>query len=114
MLCRYTDAAKYRDQLRDLEDKSKAAEASIEEATIQPQLRLGQRVLHKTKGYRGVVHGWDVLCCESEEWKKQNRVDKLSRGVEQIYYHVSIIPPLHTMIPHQVNRLKPTYCLLFS
>lgn len=42
-----------------------AATAAVEE----PRFALGEMVLHGTKGYRGVVCGWDLACCESEEWQ---------------------------------------------
>lgn len=35
----------------------------------EPRFALGEMVLHSTKGYRGVVCGWDLACCESEEWQ---------------------------------------------
>ena len=30
---------------------------------------VAQVVVHASKGYRGVVCGWDGFCCESEEWR---------------------------------------------
>lgn len=54
-----------------------------------PVLRLGQRVLHKQLGYRGVVVGWDMRCCESEEWIAAARVGECGRGIGQPFYHVS-------------------------
>lgn len=71
-----------------LETQAKDVEASIEEATIDPSFALGQRVTQKDKGYKGVVFGWDVLCCETDEWKQKNSVETLKNGVEQIFYHV--------------------------
>ena len=35
----------------------------------EPRFSLGEMVLHSSKGYRGVVCGWDLACCESEEWQ---------------------------------------------
>ena len=37
-------------------------------------------LVHTTKGYRGVVCGWDVACCESPEWQAAAGVDRLSHG----------------------------------
>lgn len=46
-----------------------------------PELRLGQRVVHRGLGYRGVVVGWDVGCCESEEWQEGVAAHKLRGGL---------------------------------
>lgn len=39
--------------------------------------------------YRGIVVGWDLECCESEEWMATNKVDGLERKSKQPFYHVS-------------------------
>lgn len=38
-------------------------------AVEEPKFALGEMILHSSKGYRGVVCGWDLACCESEEWQ---------------------------------------------
>ncbi len=61
---RYADAATLRDKLKELEDASAAAQALAAEwgtDAVQPKLRLGQRVMHKTLGYRGVVCGYVLV-----------------------------------------------------
>jgi hypothetical protein len=53
--CRYSDAAKLRDMLGELEVQSKRAAALAEEFGSGPpnlQFRLGQRVVHRNHGYR--------------------------------------------------------------
>jgi hypothetical protein len=58
-----------------------AAEADATAAGKQLQLRLGQRVVHKEHGYRGVVVGWDVGCCEGEEWQERAGAEELKNGL---------------------------------
>lgn len=45
------------------------------------RLRLGQRVVHKTRGFRGVVVGWDVGCCEDEDWHSVAGLSELTKGL---------------------------------
>jgi hypothetical protein len=85
-ICRYTDAAKFRDMLAALDRQAKQAAALAAEADATAegkrlQLRLGQRVVHKDHGYRGVVVGWDVGCCESEEWQERAAAEQLKNGL---------------------------------
>lgn len=55
-----------------------AAEAS-EWTDVKPVLRLGQRVIHKSKGFQGIVVGWDKACCEADEWRSRNDVTALDK-----------------------------------
>lgn len=88
---RYADAAKYRDMLAELERASKRAQALADEfGAGAPVLRLGQRVLHATHGYRGVVVGWDRQCCETEEWLERSGAQDLRRGTRQTFYHLLV------------------------
>eukprot|EP00878_Enallax_costatus_P002909 GHUV01003103.1.p1 GENE.GHUV01003103.1~~GHUV01003103.1.p1 ORF type:complete len:415 (+),score=115.19 GHUV01003103.1:208-1452(+) len=90
---RYADAAKYRDMLTQLDRQAKQAAALATEqgdASSNIQLRLGQRVVHKTRGYRGVVVGWDVGCCEDEEWQNVAKVSELKKGLGQPFYHLLV------------------------
>lgn len=90
---RYADAAKYRDLLAEIEKQSQQAQAAAAQlaAAAQPVLKLGQRVLHKDLGYRGVVAGWDTSCCEEDEWKATVRkVLRTEKGFGQPYYHVLV------------------------
>ncbi|GIL48759.1 hypothetical protein Vafri_5212 [Volvox africanus] len=92
----YGDAAKYRDLLRELETQVKKAVALAAEwdtsstSAAGPQLRLGQRVMHRQLGYRGVVVGWDSQCCESEDWIAQAKVKELKGGTRQVFYHLLV------------------------
>jgi hypothetical protein len=87
---RYADAAKYRDLLAELEKRSKQAAAAASEwsgagaaAGAPPRLlRLGQRVVHRGSGYRGVVVGWDAACCEDEEWVARSGAAELAGGLQ--------------------------------
>lgn len=70
--CRYADAAALRDQLRPLEEQSRSVAQEAEQwqcLATAPKFRLGQMVVHASKGYRGVVCGWDGMCCEDTEWQ---------------------------------------------
>jgi len=58
-----------------------AAEAEAGADGKQVLLRLGQRVVHKEQGFRGVVVGWDVGCCESEEWQERAAAEQLKGGL---------------------------------
>jgi hypothetical protein len=89
---RYADAAKFRDLLGELDRRAKRAAAEAAAAADVagggPALRLGQRVAHRTHGYRGAVVGWDLACCESEEWGERAGVAGLAAGQQQPFYHV--------------------------
>lgn len=82
--CRYADAAKLRDMLAALDRQAKQAAAIAAEQGPTEQvvrLRLGQRVVHRQRGYRGVVVGWDVGCCEDEAWQEAAGTKKLKNGL---------------------------------
>lgn len=85
---RYADAAALRDQLAALEHR--ATEAELPCAIGEPRFALGQMVVHSAKGYRGVVAGWDLACCESTKWRAGAGVDALSAGSDQVFYHVLV------------------------
>jgi hemimethylated DNA binding protein len=55
-----------------------------------PVFALGQRVVHKLFGYRGVVVGWDNMCCESKEWIAASGADRLAGGLAQPFYHLLV------------------------
>lgn len=78
----------------DRQAKQAAALAAEAEATAsggkQLALRLGQRVVHREHGYRGVVVGWDVGCCESEEWQERAGVEKLKQGLRCVCVYVNM------------------------
>lgn len=85
---RYADAAKLRDALAALEERAAAAEMPC--LVSEPRFTLGQMVVHNAKAYRGVICGWDLACCESQEWQIMAGVDRLRDGVDQVFYHVLV------------------------
>uniref|UniRef100_A0A7R9VCC7 Hemimethylated DNA-binding domain-containing protein n=1 Tax=Chlamydomonas euryale TaxID=1486919 RepID=A0A7R9VCC7_9CHLO len=85
---RYEDAAKVKTLLAELEMESKRAQAEAEEwRSVQPKLRLGQRVMHRTGGYRGLVVGYDLQCCETNEWVMGVQ---LKGKEQQPFYHILV------------------------
>lgn len=50
--------------------------------------RLGQRVVHRQMGYRGVVAGWDTHFCESDGFAAAAKVNAAPRGKKQPFYMV--------------------------
>jgi len=114
---RYAEAARFRDLLSDLERRAKQAAAALEavsggeagadggggggasdgdpdaapRAAPRPPLRLGQRVVHRALGYRGVVVGWDASCCEDDDWAEGAGAPRApGGGLRQRYYHVLV------------------------
>mmetsp|Transcript_25874 Transcript_25874/g.66704 ORF Transcript_25874/g.66704 Transcript_25874/m.66704 type:complete len:499 (+) Transcript_25874:102-1598(+) len=90
---RYSDAARIRDMLADLERRAKRAEALAAEfkpSGVSREFRLGQRVKHRKFGYRGLVVGWDAQCCESDEWAEAAGVASLPRGSRQPFYQLLV------------------------
>lgn len=89
----YAEAAKLRDAIKELEQQSVSASLRASEWAVEvdPRFRLGQRVWHARKGYRGVVVGWDRRCCEGEEWAAQQEEEGgLKAGANQFFYHVLV------------------------
>lgn len=85
----YAQAAEIRDAINKLEAETLAASAkAMAYDNVQYKFRLGQKVIHKTFGYRGVICGLDPICCESRSWMETANVDKLSRGPNQPFYEV--------------------------
>lgn len=90
---RYTDAARFRDALAQLDTRGKASQAvqeQLSQAAPLRRLRLGQRVVHKQFGWRGMVCGWDPYCCESSEWAVTSKAELLKNGLRQTFYHVLV------------------------
>ncbi|KAL4444009.1 hypothetical protein ABPG75_011746 [Micractinium tetrahymenae] len=52
------------------------------------RFQVGQLLRHRRYQYRGVIVGWDLRCCASEEWMQQMGVDRLPGGRSQPFYHV--------------------------
>lgn len=70
---KYDEAAALRDRLRQLEEAAAAA-ADVASQYLcpvdEPRFTLGEMVVHSSKGYRGVICGWDMTCCEDGEWQE--------------------------------------------
>lgn len=85
---RYEDATQFRNLLQDLDRESKRLAAIAEQSKArEPKLRLGQRVTHTTLGFRGLVIGWDLCCCETEEWIEASGAQDLR---DSPFYHVLV------------------------
>lgn len=84
----YVTAANLRDALAEIEEKS--AEANLPCPVGSPEFSLGQMIVHNTKGYRGVICGWDYACCETDVWKRETDAGKLPHGTDQVFYHVLV------------------------
>eukprot|EP00854_Cymbomonas_tetramitiformis_P002145 gene2145-2848_t len=88
---RYQDAASLRDRLSEVEASSLAAQASLATLSIvEYEFRLGQQVVHTEDSWRGVVCGFDPMCCESDSWVKETKADAMARGLKQPFYQVLV------------------------
>lgn len=85
---KYDEAARLRDKLTAIEESSE--EANMPCPVAEPAFSLGQMIVHTTKGYRGVVCGWDLACCENDAWKTNASIGSLKGGEEQVFYHVLV------------------------
>ena len=84
----YDEAARLRDELAALEEK--VSEAELPCPITEPRFTLGQMVVHSRKGYKGVIAGWDHVCCETSRWQEHAGVDTLKGGSDQIFYHILV------------------------
>ena len=84
----YAAAAGFRDKLAELEEQS--AEANMLCPVGEPEFSLGQMIVHSTKGYRGVICGWDFCCCEDDVWKRTTNAGGLQHGTDQVFYHILV------------------------
>ncbi|KAM7250060.1 hypothetical protein ACFE04_021943 [Oxalis oulophora] len=87
----YALAAELRDKIFKLEADSLAASAkALTFEKTEYAFRLGQKVRHKTFGYRAVICGMDPVCCETSSWMEAAQIDKLPRGSNQPFYQVLV------------------------
>lgn len=56
-------------------------------AKVKVKHRVGQVFKHRRYNYTAVITGWDVECTMNSEWMQHNRVDSLSNGRHQSFYH---------------------------
>eukprot|EP00884_Botryococcus_braunii_P014347 jgi/Botrbrau1/22913/Bobra.0065s0062.1 len=87
---RYADAATLRDKLAAAQAQLAGSSFGSNADNVQRRFVLGQRVLHRVHGYRGVVCGWDAACAEKEEWQVNAGVNNLSKGKAQPFYQVLV------------------------
>jgi len=52
--------------------------------------RVGQVINHIRQHYRGVIYGWDTVCCATPMWIQEMRVNELPRGTNQPFYSVLV------------------------
>mmetsp|Transcript_13017 Transcript_13017/g.24853 ORF Transcript_13017/g.24853 Transcript_13017/m.24853 type:complete len:208 (+) Transcript_13017:163-786(+) len=84
---RYQDAAKIRDKLSDVERDELAAALTMatgESRSKSYVYRLGQRIVHKDDKWQGLICGFDPMCCETEEWQKEAKIENLSQPFYQV------------------------------
>ena len=60
--------------------------------------RVGEIFVHRRYGYTAVITGWDPECGADEQWMAEMRVNELSQGKYQSFYHVLCV---------QLHRLRP-------
>eukprot|EP00238_Polyblepharides_amylifera_P012537 CAMPEP_0196583184 /NCGR_PEP_ID=MMETSP1081-20130531/42451_1 /TAXON_ID=36882 /ORGANISM="Pyramimonas amylifera, Strain CCMP720" /LENGTH=358 /DNA_ID=CAMNT_0041903995 /DNA_START=166 /DNA_END=1242 /DNA_ORIENTATION=- len=89
---RYEDAAAIKVKLSAAETDSLAASLSAAAASQAREFpfRLGQRIVHKTDSWVGLVCGYDESCFESTEWQEEINASDLGRGVQQPFYQVLV------------------------
>eukprot|EP00271_Cylindrocystis_brebissonii_P003082 TRINITY_DN13826_c0_g1_i1.p1 TRINITY_DN13826_c0_g1~~TRINITY_DN13826_c0_g1_i1.p1 ORF type:complete len:309 (-),score=27.91 TRINITY_DN13826_c0_g1_i1:793-1719(-) len=83
----YEDAASARDTLNMLEFRKRLLELSAKPRVLY---RVGDVVVHRRYGYRGVVYGHDPQCSAPKDWQEAMKIDLLPEGREQPFYHVLV------------------------
>lgn len=87
----YQAAAQQRDGITQLELQRRQLEIeAYQEARDKILHDIGQVIRHKRFEYRGVIIGYDPLCIAPEGWIQAMRVDSLSNGRSQPFYHVLV------------------------
>jgi len=85
---------------------------------------LGQCILHKEHGFRGVVVGWDTECRQSEQWCQATNVDSLRYGRNQPFYMLLVdgldetrtaYVPEEALVPTPTQQIRhPSFAELFD
>ncbi|KAK9808147.1 hypothetical protein WJX73_001973 [Symbiochloris irregularis] len=90
----YAEATRLRDAVKGVQDRREDAAGRLtrtrDDLNRQRKYKLGQRVLHATLGYRGLICGWDAACVEQEEWQRDADTASLREGEKQPFYHVLV------------------------
>eukprot|EP00475_Leptophrys_vorax_P009190 TRINITY_DN16065_c0_g1_i1.p1 TRINITY_DN16065_c0_g1~~TRINITY_DN16065_c0_g1_i1.p1 ORF type:complete len:291 (-),score=-2.18 TRINITY_DN16065_c0_g1_i1:69-860(-) len=84
---KYEEACLVRDSLAMIEFRKRLLEI---QAKPRITYRVGDVVVHRRYGYRGVVYGHDPECSAPTGWQEAMKVDLLSNGRSQPFYHVLV------------------------
>eukprot|EP00850_Spirogloea_muscicola_P005345 SM000024S07807 [mRNA] locus=s24:642022:643937:+ [translate_table: standard] len=83
----YAEAAEIRDALNVLQFRKRVLELSVKP---QVTFRVGDVIIHRRYGYRGVVYGHDPECSAPQEWQEAMKIDALPKGPNQPFYHILV------------------------
>ncbi|KAL6703465.1 hypothetical protein ACN47E_009639 [Coniothyrium glycines] len=75
--------------------------------TANVVFRVGHLFQHKRYAYEGIITGWDVACDAGEDWIQNMRVDQLSGGREQAFYHVLVCDKSIRYVAEENIQLVP-------
>ncbi|CAI5494856.1 unnamed protein product [Closterium sp. Naga37s-1] len=81
----YEEACVVRDSLAMMEFRKRLLEI---QAKPRIMYRVGDVIVHRRYGYRGVVYGHDPECSAPSSWQDAMKVDLLTHGRSQPFYHV--------------------------
>ena len=87
---RYPEAAQLRESIRVVrcvDSMPKLVRRRDDHTTERVRYKVGQVFQHKRYNYFAVITGWDPECSANERWKAQMRIDELSQGAGQSFYH---------------------------
>ncbi|GBG68609.1 hypothetical protein CBR_g3150 [Chara braunii] len=73
-------ARKLRDYINTMELRKRVLEISAKPRTAY---RVGDVIIHRRYGYRGVIYGHDPECSAPEDWQEAMRIDMLNEGRNQ-------------------------------
>lgn len=74
--------------IRRKDQSLKQAKPRVSQGTHAVRYRIGQHFEHRRYGYSAFIIGWDTDCQMDDAWQAQMRVNDLSRGKYQSFYHV--------------------------
>lgn len=83
----YDEAGRVRDELITMELRKKLLEFSSKPKLLY---RVGDVVIHRKYGYRGVIYGHDLQCSAPSEWQEAMKIELLARGQHQPFYHILV------------------------
>ena len=74
--------------MREDDSRPKEVKRRTREVAKTVRYKIGQHFRHHRYNYFAVITGWDVECLAGEVWISRMRVNELSRGKHQSFYHV--------------------------